>query len=409
MATSVLTIEELTGSKRRLDLTGAGLPLKGASWGGQAILSTSWNAGNPEATQHVLGASEDPSSWEGIWSTTMLTATPALLTEQGGSPQPISIASSLDRILEAIRVGGQLLRVTWTNQQGGIPEREVQKSRLGRLQQYVGKFDNVDMLSWTATFEWISRGSTPRALSQPQDDVLAASRDAIIAQNNAVAAIELDKIRADRQTKDQVTHFRLGDLESLADAPLQMLDSFARAADSFTRELKELGDLIIKLRAVPYQLASRALATATNAVATSNQFVDAISRQAPEAFTLRQDAALLAQTTAYYGKAQTQAQYMAAANLRLAGQARQSRSALQSSSTPGQAGQMRATDILSVYLPKDGDTFVSIANRFYQTGDLGPALARVNGLSFYAIKPPRRLPVVIPTRAVIDARAGSGL
>ncbi len=411
MATSVLTIEELTGPKRRLDLIGAGLPSKGASWGGQATISTSWNAGNPEATQHVLGVQEDPSAWEGLWSTTMLIASPCQFTDgPTSSPKPISSAASLDRIMEEIRVSGQLLRVTWTNEQsGGIPPRQAQKVRLGRLQQYVGKFDHLDTINWSTNFVWISRGSQPRTYGNAQDDVLASSRNAIIAQNNAVAAIELDSIRASRKTKKHTTQFRLGDLENMANAPLQMVDSFARAADSFTREMKDIGDTILKVRAIPFQIANRALATATNAVATSNQFLDALSRRAPESLSLSQNAALMAQTAAYYGKAQTQAQYVVAANERLAGQARSRRSGLQASSTPGQASQMRPSDILSVYLPRDGDTFASIANRFYETADLGPSLARANGISGYAIKPPRRLPIIVPTRAIIDARVAAGL
>lgn len=409
MATSVMTIEELTGSKRRLDLIGGGLPAKGASWGGQTRVATQWNAGNPEATQHVLGPQEDPSAWEGMWRTTTLIASPCQFTEQeGGSPAPIVAAASLDRIFEDIRVSGQLLRVTWTNMQGS-PARQAQKVRLGRLQQYKGDFDTLDDIKWSATFEWISRGGDARTLASPQDDVLAASRDAIIVQNGVVAAIELDKIRASRKTRKQTSQFRLGDLEALTQAPLQTLDSFARAADSFSREMKDLGNIILKVRAVPFQLASRALATATNAVAISNQFLDSISRQAPEAMTLRQDAALFAQTAAYYGKAQTQAQLMVAVNERLARASRARRSGLQASSTPGQSSQMRQSDVLALYIPRDGDTFALISNRFYKTGDLGPALARVNGLSSYAITPPRRVALIIPTRAVIDARASAGL
>lgn len=406
MATSVLTIEELTGSKRRLDLIGAGLPLKGAQWGGQTVMATTWNAGNPEATQHVLSPQEDPSPWEGKWSTTMLISSPSQWTDESGSTQKIITANVLDTIFESIRLSAQLLRVTWTTEQAG---RQFQKVRIGRLQAYIGKFDTLDDLVWNATFEWISRGDPPRTLGRPQDDILAATRAAIIVQNGVVAKIETNKIRASRKIKNQTTQFRLGDLESLTQAPLATLDSFARAADSFTREMQDIGNIILKTRAVPFQLANRALATATNAVAVSNQFLDAISRKAPEQLTVKQNAALFAQTAAYYGSAQTQAQLMVAINQQLSQQARIKRSGIQASSTPGKASTMKQSDVLVLYIPKDGDTFALLAARYYQSSDLGSELASVNGYSRYAVAPPRRIALIIPVRAVIDARIAAGL
>lgn len=408
MATSVLTIEELTGTKRRLDLIGPALPHKGASWGGTTVLATQWNAGNPEATQHVLMPQEDPSAWEGTWRTTMLIAAPAQFTDSGGSPQPITIASSLDAIFEDIRVSGQLLRVTWTNQQGS-PARQVQKTRLGRLQQYVGKFDTVDDIAWAATFEWIGRGNPPRTLASPQDDVLAASRSAIIVQNELVARIEEDAIRASRKQKNFTTQFRLGDLESLANAPLAALDSFSQLVTSATNELQNIGKLITTVRGVPFALAGKALATATNSVAVVNQFLDTISQKGPEQLALGQNAAMFAQALSYYGKAQTQAQLMADQNVKLAEQAKTRRSGVSASSSSGKANQLTQSDVLAVYLPKQGDTFAKIASKFYQSGDLGYEIASVNGFSSYAVSPPVRYPLVIPTRAVIDRRLAAGL
>ena len=405
MATSILTIEEITGKKRRLDLIGAGLPLKGAQWGGQTVLATTWNAGNPEATQHVLSPQEDPSPWEGKWSTTMLIASPCLWNDSG-SAQKIVIANELDAIFESLRLSAQLLRVTWSSEQAG---RQFQKVRIGRLQAYIGKFDTQDDLSWNATFEWISRGNPPRTLGSPQDDILAATRAAIIVQNGVVATISTNAIRASRKIKNQTTQFRLGDLEAMTQAPLAALDSFARAADSFSREMQDLGNIILKTRAIPFQLANRALATATNAVAISNQFLDEISRKAPEQLTVKQSAALFAQTAAYYGSAQSQAQLMLSINQQLSQQARVRRSGIQASSTPGKASSMSQSDVLALYIPRDGDTFALLAQRYYQSGDLGSELASVNGYSRYAISPPRRVALVIPVRSVIDARIAAGL
>ncbi len=409
MATSVLTIEELTGTKRRLDLIGPGAPFKGASWGGQTVLKTQWNAGNPEATQHVISPQEDPSAWEGFWRTTMLIASPAQWTStENGSPQDIVSAANLDSIFEDLRISANLLRVTWNSSQSG---RSIQKVRLGRLQQYVGKFDTLDDIAWNATFEWISRGNPGRALPNTQDDVLAATRSSILAQTAIVSTITGDAlVTTDKARLQNATNqFRLGDLESLAQSPLAVMNQFAQVATSFTREMKDIGDLITTIRGVPFQVANRALATATNAVATANQFLDEISRVGPEQLTTRNDAALLAQTLSYYGKSQSQAQLMVQLNQQLAEQARVRRSSLSAVSTPGQASQTNPSDVLALYLPKSGDTFAKISAKFYGTGDLGFELARVNGFSAYAISPPTRVALLIPTRKVINQRIAAGI
>jgi hypothetical protein len=403
MASSVVTIEEITGSKRRLDLIGGGLPLKGAPWGGTTTVVTQWNAGNPEAVQHVLQPQQDPTSMEGVWRTPQLIGSPCQYTETGGSPQPVTTAASLLRIFASFQQSCQLLRVVWTNRQG---ERELKMVRIGRLQQFVPKPDTLDDIPWTANFEWISDGGQARTLVAAQDDVLAASRDSIIVLNNVAASIEEDHIRASRQTKNQATQFSLGDLEALAGAPLATLDSFSRAATALSSELQELGKIILKVRDTPAALANRALTTAINAVSVANTFLDEVSRKGPETVALKNNAAYLVQATAYYAGAQSQAQLMVSINERLARSAQQRRSALAGSSSG--PGQLQQAEVQQLYIPKDGDTFALLAARFYNNTDLGPALARVNGYSSYAIKPLRRIALVIPTSQVISARLQSG-
>lgn len=410
MASSVVTIEELTGTKRRLDLIGGGLPSKGASWGGTTVVATQWNPGNPEGTQHVLSPQFDPSPWEGMWRTTILVASPCQFTaSEGGSPQTISTASTLAEIVESIRLGGQLLRVTFVNRQG---ERELKLTRVGRLTMFTVRPETLDDIAWSMEYTWLGTGDQVRSAPSPQDDVLAAARSTIVVQNAIVAGIETDRIRASRGTKNQATRFNLGDVESLAGAPLAIVDSFARAATNLSSELQDIGKIILKVRDVPAAIAGRALSAASNGVGVATDFLDKISQKGPETIALRNDAAFFAQSLAYFSDSQRRAHLMVRSNLLLAAQAKQRRAALGSSSASGSqsaSSALRQADVQAVYLPKTGDTFSGIAKKFYQNPDLGYEIAKVNGYPAYTIVPPRRIALVIPTRAVIDARVRAGI
>src|SRR4051812_27845358 len=113
---SSITIEELTGAKRKLELIGAGLPLRGAKWSSTLVMSTKWNPGNgADATQHVLCPTDPPSEWNGKWNTTRLVSNPCLFYASSTTKvgQPISRAASLVEVFEAIQRSGQRMRVTW--------------------------------------------------------------------------------------------------------------------------------------------------------------------------------------------------------------------------------------------------------------------------------------------------------
>lgn len=410
MATSTITIEELTGTKRRLLLIGGALPHKGAPFGGETVVATNWNPGNPEGTQQVLSPQEDPSEWEGSWRTTQLVGSPAEWTDENGSTR-VTRASTLADIMESLRVDGQVMRMTWYNQQGSNQAGflEWKKVRLGRLTRFIAKPDTLHDIMWSATWDWFSRGEAPRQLATTQDDLLASIRASIVAANQASATIELDKLRAANKRDPVATQFTLGNLESLIDAPLAIVDSFARFADASVSELQKLGELVNKTRDVPASLLNRAVASATNAVAVANQFLDEMSRKGPETLAFKNRVSILASAASYYGRAQTQAQLMATLNSDLARQARLRRSGLGPGAVFGSANQAQGSDILEVYVPKQGDTFMSIASRFYQNADLGTELAKANGIKGYAVSPPARTPLIIPTRAVLDKRARAGL
>lgn len=412
---SSLTIEELTGQKRRLVLKGGGLPLKGASFAASTIVATTWNNGNAEGTQQVLTSQEDPSDWEGVWRTTQLIGTPSEYEGPEGHAK-VGLASELERLVDSIRLSGQLLRVTWATdvqrtQPGGAPGQlhTLKKVRLGRITKFDAKYATIDDMQWSATFEWVSRGEVaPKSVDFRGDDLIASVRDAILKQDSVAKAVALSELRALKsngfRNKSFANQFTLGQLEQVEKGLVASVDSFADAANAVSRRLKGIGDVILTGRAVPVDVASHALDVANNAVAIVTQFVDQVSQKSPEQQILGSKVSTLTRTASYASGVQTQAQLMQAANVRLAQQARLRRSSLGSQSQP-LVNRPKGGDVLTTHFVRDGETMVSIADKY---GVDVVELCKANALPQQTIKPPRRLPLIIPTHSALEQRAAQG-
>ncbi len=416
MATSSLVIEEISGSKRRLVLKGGGLPLKGASFAAATVVVTTWNNGNPEGTQQVLTQQELPSSWEGVWRTTQLLTTPCEFHD-GNGDHNVGLAFDLKGAMDLLRLGGQLLRVTWANEIQRLnsngsagPLHTHKEVRLGRLVEFDARYSTLDDIQWSATFDWVSRGGTSQKSVQFNgEDLVAATRDAMQKQDavsKAVASARLRALEADGfRRKNYANQFTLGQLEQVVAAPLTIVDSFADAADAITNRFQKVGGLILQTRDTTLGMANRVFDVATNAVATATQFCDAISQKSPEQQVATSKLSTLTRTASYFSSVQTQSQLMEAANNRVAQQARRRRSMLAGSSVAA-ANNPKSGDILATHIPRDGETMTSIANHYYKA-DLSEQLCRANGLPAWTIKPPSRIALIIPTRSVLESRTAS--
>lgn len=402
---SSLVIEELTGAKRRLELRGAGLPFQGAAWGGTTTLATSWNPGNPEATQHVLGPQEMPSDWEGEWNTTRLVAAPCLFSESGGAPQSVVFASTLMEVLDDFRRQANLLRVTWAEEKelkttaANVTTQTFRVVRVGRIEEANFRVDRQDDVKWKATFVWVGRGEARKPAANRSENLLATLRRSITEANAAASKILLDDLRSQQAREDFVTPFTLGQLEALVDAPLALADSFARFANSVTNRLKTLGDILVKVRDLTPALLGRAVDVATNAVAVSNQFVDEISRAGAETYTTQTKVSNLTRAASYYGRTQRQADLVAEACSNLVRKAQMRRSVSVTSSSRSTKAQPQ--EIIAVHVPRAGDTMISIARRYYGNAELAGPLSRANGLPLSTVEPPRA-PIIIPSKDVLE-------
>lgn len=395
---SQVIIEEQGGRRRTLTLRGAALPFQGAEWTGEQIEDTSWNPGSSVATQQVLGPKEPPSEWEGEWNTTRLVSLPALFAD-GASEKSVSRADELADAADGIRVSGQLLRVTWVMRPG---RRRVM---YGRLTKLALKYTRADDVHWNATFTWIGLAPNATATVPSDSETLAATRAAALAASQAAANIEAAAIiQSNPKVKNSASTFTLGDLEALADAPKQIVASFANAAKAVDSRLRQLSDIAAKIRGEPSEVMGQIVDAARDAVAVANGFVDAMTRQTPESMSTRAKVANLLRAVDYFGAAQVQAELIAdaAARTRAAAAARRAAGQRAGADPRGLAG---GGDLLAVVVPRLGDTMLSISKRFYDGDDLSDLLSRANGFPSATIVPPRG-PIVVPTRAALERNRG---
>lgn len=403
---STIVIEELTGSKRKLELAGTGLPFRPAGFGDELTVVTQFYPGNRRGTQQVLSPRVAPSDWSGMWRTPNLLRTPCTWTDENGATT-IGFAHNLWESFRRIFKGGQLLRVTWATESlasatGSVPQRKLKVVRVGRLKSFAANPETVDDIGWSASFDWVAdEDSEASKLQDVSFDLLAKIQIAINSQEG-VASKNKSALRAPPK------RWTLGDLESFAKGPLAMFDSFARAADSVTSRMRDLGQLLQTIRAIPAELEGRALDVANYAVSTANNFCADMSRTPIEVTVNQSRVSMLSRSLSYYSGGMTQAQLMASINADIVRAAARRRSGTNADALSG-GDRVNAGDLITVYMPRAGDTMGSIAVRWYGTDDVAGALSKANGLPMYTITPPRGVALVIPSRTVLNSlerRAG---
>ena len=411
MAGSVVIIQELEGKKRRVILSGSALPLQGAEWGVELAMSTTWNPGNSEGTQQTLNPKEMPSNWDFEWRTNRLISTPVGFDDGAGQVRTgadgITRAFDLHVLMEDIVRSSVLLRVTWTNRVGDEIRGKI--SRLGRARQYTIKVARGDDMEATIEYEWLGRSTAqPKPgdirgnsdLNNRNEAQRASERVANLIILNSQEARDEGKLKAQKFANQ----FTLGQLESIAEAPLTLMNDFAVVANGFSSKLKNLGEIINTVKETPASIASRSLDIANNGVSVATNFLDTISREGPETQATRTKVATLTRTASYFSGVQTQTDFMVGIYQRLAEQSRLRRSAAISSAGSSRRGdEMRNEDNFQVHIPRQGETFASIAKKFYQDADLGDELAVANGQPAYTINPPNRGPIIIPTRRSLES------
>lgn len=403
MSGSVITIEELTGAKRRLELFGPGLPRQGANWGGRLVMTASWNPGNgSDATTHVLAPIEMPSNWEGVWRTTMLVSSPCQFAEAPGQkPKPVAIASSLRDVCESLFRSGQRLRVTWIqgSTHWAFTNRKV--IREGFCEEWDFAHARADDIEWTMLWNWVGRGQKKQPAADLGKDKEAQSlKKANQELANYVGEVEsLKVISANQAVPAGADSFTLGDLEAIANIPKDFAKQVKQFATNVLTRVEDLAEIIETGAGTPLLVGSTVLDIATQATRTFTQLADEMGRDIPDGYSeIEGDAAALVAAADYFIVQQDGAERLASVFAQIEFEARRRRSGID----PGQRSgdQVAAGGLLAVVLSK-GESFVFLANKHYTNPDLGYVIAIANGFAENEIAPPVGTTLIIP---VIDTK-----
>ena len=409
---SILVITELKGRDlqfgRRVVLRGPTLPFRGAAWSGQFRLTTTWYPGNgAEATQHVLGPMDMPSTWNGVWNTTRMVSMPALVGIGVAPGRDVFRADLLRDFLEQLVRDGALLQVVW--RQGSpasqpkasvpplpVPDRAI--TRLGRCSSWEFSHERMDDIEWSLTFDWIGRGQKQQkvAIKQERDIAdffkrLAKRRLALIAKRALNKGIN---------PASAPSLFNLADIESLLDAPNQLMNQLKQMMNLLTNRIARVVEIGTKAKTIPSNLYNQLLDITQNFNDSLNQVSDQFSRLPAElAANADNRAAQIFKTHSYINKVQQEADLTAAEAVEIARQLRTKKS----STDPASKNTDTAlpSDILTVHIVKQGETFVTIAALYYSFGDLGSKIAKANGFPLYQVAPPTGHPLIIPSAAAL--------
>lgn len=394
MAASTVTIEETAGERRKLALVGAGLPLRGAIFAGELRLATRWNPGNSrEAVQHVLGATEAPSDWEGVWNTTRLVSSPcSFWPVPNTEPRRITRASELADLFESIIRSGVLLRVTWSSDD----QRKI--VREGRAGPYSFPYDGFDDVRWRVNFVWTSRGAgTARSPLHPSGDVEAAVREMQVALGEVATSIEAAKLRkAPNAPADAPTDESLGILESIGQEARAALDEVERGVAELREKTSDASIASELNRTEAGRFASTAASTARETAEQLKQTMDALGRMPPDGATSTEGTGKTLRIAAYFASVGTSTEKAHERALVAELRARKARTA--ASPTTARLDKLAPEDLLKTHVARAGETFTSISRRYYGTPDFAGEVAAASGFPPYQVSPPRGAIVLVPRR-----------
>lgn len=395
---SAVIIEELDGEHRKVTLSGPALPFQGASWKSHQNVVTRWYPGNgAQATQQVLGPSELPSSWEGMWRRTMMARYPSTVEDSGGVVQ-VTRPKTLRDVLDSIFFGGSRLRVSWIT----TGDEEVKNGkqsfrdaivREGRCTDWEFPHDRVHDIGWKFTFEWYGRGAVVQSVIATRE----ADKPDIPAQVGQSLADVVAKINENRlmaansRIPRSANSFSLGQLEALANYPKKLLGEFTRNLNKISSSFKQLTGIINTVRNLPFSLANGVVASLRNAKSVIHQFTDTFSRTPVELQTLSRQLRDLTRTTEYHGRVYEAAQLSAR-------QLQQLESSVHRPTKAGGngAGSIKSSTTIAVHIVKQGETLQTISRKYYGSPDHAVEIAKANKLPWHITNVDRGTPLVIP-------------
>lgn len=346
-------IEELTGDRRRLTLSGRALPYRPYSLEGEQRAEFTWYAGSPVATVQPLGAEEKETTIGGWWKDRFISPvatapgelppflpdTPAVV-----SGRPIANVVELVALVDDIRRKGQLVEVTW-----------LQTVRRGLVVGFRQTWHTLRDVEYEIRFRWSSQGDERQVANVRRDEDLS---DVV------------DRAAAEALRLDTASSPALG-VPVDPDFAAEVNASVTRIKSSAT----ELGDALVAMvdgAVAPVESAQRMLGLVDFVQAEAQRVIDEVyarpDRQIEATTTLAAVAAIpIARAVA-----------AAAANRRLARQARRNRH--DAARARLRVARAVEPDLLAVFFARADTDLRSVSRDFYGTPDEWPRLRRFNAL-----------------------------
>lgn len=233
MPAESLTVTELEGLKRSVQLSDRALPYWGVKMGSEQAVSQKWYPGSRVATMQSLGAREKDWELHGKWKTRFLAAKGMVQLEgfpDVGNDGGLITAEDLVLVFNRLIAAASTLEVRWG------PE-----VRRGLIAEFDPTYDRVEDIEWSLTFKWTQRGSAqPARASSPVDSVAdVRSRlddlDLVVADcPSAVLPAERDGI--------------LARVDAVRSTGVALTESLARVQSSAGTTLRDVQDVQVLCR-----------------------------------------------------------------------------------------------------------------------------------------------------------------
>lgn len=407
---SSITIEQLDGDQQKVVLHGPALPFQGAAWKSKQSVVTTWYPGNPqEATQQVLGAQEMPSSWEGMWRRTQMGHTPSRIYSgpNDGTGSVINHPSTLRDVLDQIFFQGSRLKVTWTVIAADPTQPSASITRVGRATEWEFPHDRVHDIAWKITFEWSGRGKSLQKVVSTRDDDSASANAALLAAMDADVATTLGlgldlSVTANRIAPP--SNFNLGQLASIANYPNALCAEFSRNIRLVSGKIKQIANVINTVKNLPFSMSNTLLGSVRNTKSVCATFIDACSATPIEMMNTQTNLRLLASTGNIMGAKVEVARAIARSATNY-----EATLIIPTNPSPnGIASQKKAGNnlgpqnkMLAVCVVKNGDTLITLSQRYYKSPDHGLDIAKANHLPWHIV-------VLTPGTVLIIPVVGNG-
>lgn len=408
--TSEITIEEVTGDlNRKVTLRGPTLPHKGASWGSNLRVSTTWYGGNAiEATQQILGPTEAPTTFEGFWRRTMMGKHPATYYEAGNETK-ITTPFVLMGLMENICREGSRIRVTWVS--SGQIDKYFSLVREGRAKTIIFTPETESDIGWKIEWEWMSRGATQqRVVSIRGTDPSDEAAQLLLDMNQLADDFYTDiVINTDGQKKKKgqgVPNLTLDQLSKLADYPNDLIKGVTRDLQRVTKQFENAVDVANKFANVPNQIQNTVTQAMENTKAIVKQHKKVSSAIPAENMSKSTGIADVLRNVVFSGK------YVE----RLTGIGEKSQSVMasflaqysRSGIGGGQISSQQASgtttqNVEKLYVTMAGDTPASVSIKFFETPEKALDILKSNNLPWTLTQFDPGKMLIIPTVLCLPA------